>query len=231
MKVLLVEDEESIRAFIKVNLKRQGAQVVEAENGEQALILIERERDIDIAVLDVGLPTISGFEVCRILRRSYPRLGIVMLTARTQEEDRIQGLEGGADDYIGKPFSPGELIARIRSLYRRLHVAAYEQEDKLQNGPFLLKPDRRTLQKDGVDIDLTPTEYALMKLFLERVQVSLSRDFILDEVWGKDYPGDSKTVDVNIRRLRNKIETNPASPEWIETIWGYGYRWKETTES
>ncbi|MNI04325.1 Alkaline phosphatase synthesis transcriptional regulatory protein PhoP [compost metagenome] len=231
MKVLILEDEESIRSFIRVNLKRQDIQVVEASTGEEAINRIEKERDIDIAVLDVGLPTISGFDVCRILRRSFPRLGIIMLTARTQDVDRVLGLEGGADDYVCKPFSPTELIARLRALYRRMHATAFEQEGKLSSGPFTLSSTERKLWKLDQEIELTPTEYALVKLFLEHVNISFSRDQILNEVWGNDYPGEYKTVDVNIRRLRSKLEDDPSVPCWIETVWGTGYRWKEESDA
>lgn len=224
MKVLILEDEESIRGFVRINLKREGFQVAEAETGEEAMQIVERERDVDIALLDVNLPTISGFDVCRMLRRSFPRMGIIMLTAKTQDTDRVMGLDLGADDYLCKPFSPAELTARIKALYRRMHPAAYEQEDILVSGPFSLSPKERKLDKNGKEIELTPIEYAMMKLFLENENASLSRDDILNRVWGQDYIGDGKTVDVNIRRLRQKIEDRPSRPEWIETVWGFGYR-------
>lgn len=251
MRVLLLEDEESIRGFIRINLKRNQIEVIEAETGEAALARAENEGPIDIALLDVMLPTISGFEVCEQLRAKYPGMGIIMLTAKSQEEDKIYGLELGADDYVQKPFSPGELIARIKSLHRRMYASTPEQpaaEDTvsvyeaaaepnespsemlvrsdLNSGPFRLSISERKLWKDGLEIVLTPTEWALVRLLMEREGKSVSRDAILSEIWGRYYVGDLKVVDVNIRRIRQKIESNPSEPSYIETVWGYGYRWK-----
>jgi len=248
MRVLLLEDEEAIRGFIRINLKRNQIDVVEAETGEAALSHMENEGPFDIALLDVMLPTISGFEVCEQLRAQYPGLGIIMLTAKSQEEDKIHGLELGADDYVQKPFSPGELIARIKSLYRRMHAAssnlavpdlltseAEEQSaaaserlrpNELLRGPFRLSFLERKLWKNGNEIVLTPTEWALVRLLMEREGTSISRDDILSEVWGRYYVGDLKVVDVNIRRIRQKIECDPSEPAYIETVWGFGYRWK-----
>ena len=277
MRILLLEDEESIRGFVRINLKRNGMEVFEAEAGEAALALAETEGPIDIALLDVMLPTISGFEVCEQLRARYPRMGIIMLTAKSQEEDKIYGLELGADDYVQKPFSPGELIARIKSLYRRMNAepaskeqeisavaegiaanegaaareempaagseaAPYAAQPSIQAGqapapylgfyqelfvkPFRISVSERKLWKQDKEIILTPTEWTLVRLLMERVGESVSRDHILTEVWGRYYVGDLKVVDVNIRRIRQKIEINPSDPAFIETVWGYGYRWK-----
>lgn len=227
MKVLIVEDEPSIRDFIRINLQRQHIAVVEAASGEEAMERVEKEKNIDVAVLDIQLPAISGLDVCRMLRRSFPRMGIIMLTARTQDEDRVRGLETGADDYVCKPFSPAELVARIQALYRRMHPAAFEAGDELRSGPFLLSSRERKLWKEGQELTLTPIEYALMKLFLEHAEASLSRDDILTAVWGQDYPGEAKTVDVHMRRLRNKIEDDASQPQWIHTVWGHGYKWSQ----
>lgn len=268
MRILLLEDEESIRGFVRINLKRNDMEVTEAENGEDALALADSEGPFDIALLDVMLPTIDGFEVCEQLRAKYPRLGIIMLTAKSQEEDKIRGLELGADDYVQKPFSPGELIARIKSLHRRMHAdappisqaeaesgsggegsggssaeqqidgtseAAGQSADKklyvereLISGRFRLSISERRLWKNEEEIILTPTEWTLVRLLMEREGESVSRDHILTEVWGRYYVGDLKVVDVNIRRIRQKIETNPSEPSVIETVWGYGYRWKRS---
>lgn len=267
MRILLLEDEESIRGFVRINLKRNDMDVVEAENGEDALEFAGTQGPFDIALLDVMLPTISGFEVCEQLRERYPRMGIIMLTAKSQEEDKIHGLELGADDYVQKPFSPGELIARIKSLYRRMKpdsdsdaeeqeasaaeeivlpndAAARVQSDaqareqaprafitahnELHVKPFRLSISERKLWKDGQEIILTPTEWTLVRLLMEREGESVSRDHILTEVWGRYYVGDLKVVDVNIRRIRQKIETNPSEPAFVETVWGYGYRWKRS---
>lgn len=226
MKVLILEDEESIRGFVKINLVRNEMEVVEAETGEEALQKLEQEGDVEIAILDVMLPTIDGFEVCRHIRRNYPEMGVIMLTAKTQDADKVTGLELGADDYVVKPFSPTELVARIKALHRRLKPAADNDPSRLESGPFSISLDERKLFKRGKEIDMTPTEYEIVRLFMERPNKGISRDHILDKVWGKHYIGDLKIVDVNIRRIRQKLEDDPSAPEYIETIWGYGYMWK-----
>ncbi|MFX3636356.1 MAG: response regulator transcription factor [Candidatus Pristimantibacillus sp.] len=240
MRILLLEDEEAIRGFVRINLKRNDMEVIEADHGEAALELAETAGPFDIALLDVMLPTISGFEVCEILRAQYPNMGIIMLTAKSQEEDKIHGLELGADDYVQKPFSPGELIARIKSLYRRMKpegsltntqqpAAAVQEDNDLRIGPFRLSQAERKLWKDHQEVILTPTEWTLVKLLMEREGKNVSRDDILTEVWGRYYVGDLKVVDVNIRRIRQKIEVNPSEPAFIETVWGLGYRWKRSS--
>lgn len=228
MKVLILEDEEAIRGFVRINLKRKGIEVVEAETGEEAIALVEQDSDIQIAILDVMLPTeMSGFDVCQQLRAKYPRIGIIMLTAKSQDTDKVMGLELGADDYVSKPFSPIELVARVNALNRRLHPGAEtDEKNTLESGPFIIYLDERKLTKNGKDIDLTPTEFAIVKMFLENPNKSISRDEILDQVWGRHFIGDFKIVDVNIRRIRQKIEENPSKPVYIETVWGYGYLWK-----
>lgn len=222
MKVLILEDEEAIRGFVRINLKRKGIEVVEAETGEEAIALIEKDSDIQIAILDVMLPTeMGGFDVCEQLRVKYPRMGIIMLTAKSQDTDKVLGLELGADDYISKPFSPVELVARINALNRRLQpVAEADEKNILEAGPFIIHLDERKLTKNGKEIDLTPTEFAIVRMFLENPNKSISRDEILDEVWGRHFIGDFKIVDVNIRRIRQKIEKNPSKPVYIETVWG-----------
>lgn len=227
MKVLVLEDEESIRGFVRINLKRSGYEAIEAATGEEALAAADRERDIDIALLDVMLPTISGFEVCRMLRARFPRMGIIMLTAKAQDTDKVEGLELGADDYMSKPFSPIELIARIKALSRRMHPDAVHG-DELKAGPFAIHLNERKIYKHGRELDVTPTEYAILKLLVEKSGASVSRDEILNVVWGRHYMGDLKIVDVNIRRIRKKIEDDSSSPVYIETVWGYGYLWKSS---
>jgi DNA-binding response OmpR family regulator len=228
MKVLILEDEEAIRGFVRINLKREGIEVVEAETGEEAIALIAQDSDIQIAILDVMLPTeMSGFDVCQQLRAKYPRMGIIMLTAKSQDTDKVMGLELGADDYVSKPFSPVELVARVNALNRRLQpIAEADEKNILEAGPFIIHLDERKLTKNGKEIDLTPTEFAIVRMFLENPNKSISRDEILDEVWGRHFIGDFKIVDVNIRRIRQKIEENPSKPVYIETVWGYGYLWK-----
>ncbi len=225
-KILVLEDESSIRGFVVINLRRSGYEPIEAETGEQALEQLRRNPDVRVALLDVMLPDIDGFEVCRRIRATDSRIGIIMLTARSQEMDKVTGLMTGADDYVTKPFSPAELIARIDALYRRTGGVENEESDGLlRQGPFLLNTRNRTLEKNGARVKLTQIEYSLMKLFMESPGRALSREEILRAVWGPDYLGDVKTVDVNIRRLRIKIEDDPTLPAYITTVWGFGYKW------
>ena len=225
-KILIVEDEEAIRGFIKVNLKRNNFDVIEAASGEEAL---EKLNDtVDIVLLDVMLPGINGYEVCARAREKFPQLGVIILTAKGQEENKIEGLEAGADDYIVKPFSPKELLARINSLLRRLSIQADENSEdtkELVTGIFTMNVDERRFLKNGKEIELTPIEFSLVKYFMENANKAVHRDEILNNVWGYNYVGDFKIVDVNVRRIRQKIEENPSKPKYIEKVWGYGYRW------
>ena len=223
-KVLVLEDEANIRSFIVINLSRAGYEAVEAETGEEALEKLQQHRDIRVALLDIMLPGIDGFEVCRRIRAGNPQIGIIMLTARAQEMDKVTGLMTGADDYVTKPFSPAELTARVDALMRR-SGAAENTEGEIRQPPFLLNTRNRTLEKNGQRIKLTQVEYAIVKMFMESSGKALSREEILDTVWGKDYFGELKIVDVNIRRLRLKIEDNPTNPTYITTVWGFGYKW------
>ena len=228
-KVLVLEDEANIRGFIVINLRRAGYEVIEAESGEEALEKLKAQKDIRVALLDVMLPGIDGFEVCRRLRAHDATIGIIMLTARSQEMDKVTGLMTGADDYVTKPFSPAELTARVDALMRRSGGMAEpeEREDELSSPPFVLNLRNRTLEKNGQRVKLTQVEYGLMKLFMENPGKALSREEILDTVWGHDYFGELKIVDVNIRRLRLKIEDNATNPTYITTVWGFGYKWGE----
>ncbi|MED4069806.1 response regulator transcription factor [Priestia endophytica] len=224
-KILVLEDESAIRSFIVLNLKKAGYDVTEAHTGEQALELMESS-SFDIALLDVMLPGIDGFSVCERIRQKNELVGIIMLTARTQDEDKVEGLTIGADDYITKPFSPSELTARIHSLLRRLGRIQKRDQDIVKSGPFELYLVNEVLKKRGEEIDLTPTEFCLMQEFMSAPKGLFSRHELLDRVWGEEYIGDPKVVDVNIRRLRRKIEDNPSRPTYIETVWGRGYYWK-----
>ena len=224
-KVLILEDEVSIRSFVVINLKRAGYEVVEAGTGEEALELLKTNLDVGVAILDIMLPGIDGFEVCRSIRATDKKIGVIMLTARSQEMDKITGLMTGADDYMTKPFSPAELTARIDALYRRIDNDASSNQIELKHGPFILNTRNRTLDKDGRRIKLTQVEYAIMKLFMQNPGRALSREDILAAVWGRDYDGELKIVDVNIRRLRIKIEDDTANPTYITTVWGFGYKW------
>ncbi len=223
--VLIVEDEESIRKFVKINLDRAGYSVLEASTGEEGLQIAAQE-SVDIVVLDVMLPGIDGFEVCRILREKYPYLGIIMLTAKSQDIDKIMGLEYGSDDYMTKPFNPTELVLRVKSLERRLEVNGEDEKPSLDFHPFRIDVYSRQFYKGESEIILTPTEFSIAKLFIENPGKAFKRDEILNYVWGVDFVGDSKIVDVNIRRLRSKIEEDSSQPTYIETVWGVGYRWK-----
>ena len=225
-KVLVLEDEENIRSFVVINLKRAGYQTVEAGTGEEALEVLKANPDVKVALLDVMLPGIDGFEVCRRIRAMDNKIGIIMLTARAQEMDKVTGLMTGADDYVTKPFSPAELTARVDALFRRTGGdEGGSSADEISDPPFLLNTRNRTLEKNGQRVKLTQVEYSIVKLFMENPGKALSREEILDTVWGKDYFGELKIVDVNIRRLRIKIEDNPQNPTYITTVWGYGYKW------
>ena len=225
-KVLILEDEENIRSFVVINLRRAGYDVLEAGTGMDALDRLAENPDIGVAILDIMLPDIDGFEVCRRIRATSKQIGIIMLTARTQEMDKVTGLMTGADDYVTKPFSPAELTARVDALIRRLGI---DEEEKtaaeLVSGPFVLNTRNRTLEKDGQRLKLTQIEYLLMKHFMENPGKAMSREDILTSVWGGEFSGELKTVDVNIRRLRIKIESDPTEPEYLTTVWGYGYKW------
>ena len=225
-KVLILEDEETIRSFVVINLQRAGYETVEAGTGQEALDRLKEHPDVDVAVLDIMLPDMDGFEVCRRIRATSKRIGIIMLTARTQEMDKITGLMNGAEDYVTKPFSPAELTARLDALVRRVRgdngVAVSEL---LSHGPFIMNTRNHTLEKYGNRIRLTQVEYSIVKLFMQNPGRALSREEILSSVWGREYVGDLKIVDVNIRRLRIKLEDNPNIPTFITTVWGFGYKW------
>ena len=224
-KILILEDEENIRSFVVINLQRAGYITVEAATGQEALDRLKEHPDVDVAVLDIMLPDIDGFEVCRRIRATSKRIGIIMLTARTQEMDKVTGLMNGADDYVTKPFSPAELTARLDALVRRIRGDSVAVSELLTQGPFVMNTRNRTLEKNGNRIRLTQVEYAIVKLFMQNPGRALSREEILSVVWGREYEGDLKIVDVNIRRLRIKLEDNPNLPVYVTTVWGYGYKW------
>ena len=224
-KVLILEDEVNIRSFVVINLKRAGYDAIEAGTGREALEKIKVHPDIGVAILDIMLPDIDGFEVCRNIRAMSKQMGIIMLTARAQEMDKVTGLMTGADDYVTKPFSPAELTARIDALYRRLGGDNNATSELLTQGPFVMNIRNHTLEKNGSRIRLTQVEYSILKLFMQNPGRALSREDILAAVWGRDYEGELKIVDVNIRRLRIKIEDDTTNPTYITTVWGFGYKW------
>ncbi len=229
-RILIVEDEAAIREFEAINLKRVGYNVEEAGSGEEALDIFDNDlQGFDIALLDISMPGMDGFTLCKELRKRSATLGIIMLTARTQEMDKISGLMMGADDYITKPFSPTELLARVDSLYRRVEmyssVPAAQSIEDITLGEFTLNLRRRTLHKNGKNIELTQVEFQMVEYFFTNPDVALDRTDILNRVWGSNYFGEEKIVDVNMRRLRKKIEDDPSDPKHLLTVWGMGYKW------
>ena len=228
-RVLVVEDEDSIRELIALNLRMADYEVLEAESAEKALALLGSEGRCDAVVLDVMLPGMNGFSLCEAIRRDDANIGIIILSAKSMEQDKIRGLSIGADDYMTKPFSVSELLARIDALCRRVQrtgqTAAEADDSRLVSGQFVLDQKSRVLYKKGEPIDLTQVEFQIMELFFQNPGTALVREKILEGVWGENYYGDVKIVDVNIRRLRMKIEDEPSSPKHILTVWGYGYRW------
>lgn len=223
-KILILEDEIGIRSFVSINLKREGYEIIEASTGTEAIEQISNNPDISIALLDVMLPDMSGIDVCKFIRQQFDQIGIIMLTAKGQEEDKLEGFISGADDYMVKPFSIKELLVRVSALIRRVKKDDSKvQSNEIISDPFILNIDKRKLYKNGLEIELTPTEFSIVKYLMVNAKKSLSRDQILNEVWGNNYLYDFKIVDVNIRRIRNKIEDDPSKPKFIQTVWGYGY--------
>lgn len=226
---MIVEDEAAIREFEAINLKRVGYTVVEAGSAEEALQIYDNDIEgFDIALLDISMPGMDGFTLCKELRKRSETIGIIMLTARTQEMDKITGLMQGADDYITKPFSPTELLARVDSLYRRVEMYAPKVQpvtDDITLGEFTLNLRKRTLVKNGKNIELTQVEFQMIEYFFTNPDVALGRTDILNKVWGSNYFGEEKIVDVNVRRLRMKVEDDPSIPTRLVTVWGMGYKW------
>lgn len=228
-RILIVEDEEAIREFEAINLTRAGYIVVQAGSGEEALEIFETDPEgFDIALLDVMMPGIDGFTVCKKIREKNATMGIIMLTAKSQEMDKISGLMIGADDYVTKPFSPSELLARVDSLYRRVSIQIEQAKlssDEIKLGCFALNMRKHTLNKNGVNIEITQVEFQILEHFFNHPDTPVSRTELLKIVWGENYYGEEKIVDVNIRRLRMKIEDDPSIPKYLVTVWGMGYKW------
>ncbi|MDR0267523.1 response regulator transcription factor [Paenibacillus sp.] len=225
-QVLIVEDDANIRRFISINLSNNGFVVNEAALGEEALQSFTANRP-DIIVLDIMLPDANGFEICQRIREEDPAVIIVFLTASGQDLDKIKGLEIGADDYIVKPFNPLELVARINAILRRTDVSLKPQRLTIESGPIRMDLSSNKVFKDNAQIELTPKEFQMVRTFLEHPDTALSRNELLNLVWGEDYVGDPKTVDVHVRKLREKIEDDDSKPYWLETVWGLGYRWRK----
>jgi DNA-binding response OmpR family regulator len=230
-KILVCEDEDAIRDFVVINLKRADYDVVDVNSGELALLefkkALESEKPFDVALLDIMMPGMDGTELCRAIREESRSIGIIMLSAKTQEMDKVTCLTIGADDYVTKPFSPSELVARIDAIYRRvsLNQSSDPGVKELISGPFIVNTKSRVITKDGEPVDLTQVEYHIMEHFIKNSGVALDRKSILVHIWGDGYFGDDKIVDVNIRRLRMKVEEDPSEPMFIQTVWGYGYKW------
>ena len=226
-KILILEDEIGIRSFVSINLKREGYEVIEAGTGSEAIEKLNSEPNIAVALLDIMLPDMSGVDICRYIRDKYENMGVIMLTAKAQEDDKIEGFVAGADDYMIKPFSIKELLFRVSALIRRVNKDNDTRKSSvLDLPPFSLDINKRKLYKDGNVVDLTPTEFSIVKFLMINASDSLSRDQILQEVWGSTELYDYKIVDVNIRRIRNKIEEDPSKPKYILTAWGYGYTFR-----
>ena len=225
-KLLVCEDESAIREFEVITLRRAGYEVVDTSCGEDAIKAFNAApNDFSVVLLDIMMPGIDGFTVCKKIREKNSRVGIIMLSAKTQEMDKVNGLMLGADDYVTKPFSPSELAARVDAICRRISAGNDAPSYILKSGPFTLSLLSRTLTKNGKIIDLTQVEFQLMELFMSNAETALERKQILVRIWGESYNGDDKIVDVNIRRLRMKIEDEPSNPAHLQTVWGYGYKW------
>lgn len=229
-RILVVEDEAAIREFVVINLKRAGYETTEADCGERALEILDHDGDFQVILLDIMMPGIDGLSVCKQVRAQNSKIGIIMLSAKTQEMDKVSALMMGADDYMTKPFSPSELVARVDSLNRRVEMLSNKApgaSDKMILGEFTLDLRRRILQKNGKAIELTPVEFQITEYLFSNPDVPLDRTDILKRVWGDSYIGEEKIVDVNIRRLRMKVEDDPSVPRHLLTVWGRGYKWVE----
>ncbi|MCL2077281.1 MAG: response regulator transcription factor [Oscillospiraceae bacterium] len=231
-KILVCEDEDAIRDFVVINLKRADYEVVDTNSGEKALAefrkaLDSEERPFDVALLDIMMPGMDGIELCRQIREESKAVGIIMLSAKSQEMDKVNCLMLGADDYVTKPFSPSELVARVDAIYRRVNINSSTDGSvkEINSGPFKVNTKSRIISKNGDSLELTQVEYQILEYFIKNSGVALDRKSILVHIWGDAYFGDDKIVDVNIRRLRMKVENDPSAPVFIQTVWGYGYKW------
>jgi len=228
MKILVVDDETPIVELIKFNLEREGYKVLEAYDGIRALEIIKKELP-DLIILDIMLPGMSGLEVCKHLRNNEKtaEIPIIMLSARGEEVDKILGLELGADDYMVKPFSPRELVARVKARLRRLEGRDGKKEDVIKIKDIVIDQERFAVYVKGQKMDFTPKEFELLKLLASNPGKVFTREYLLEKIWGYEFLGDTRTVDVHIRHIRQKIEDNPAEPMYIETVRGVGYRFGE----
>lgn len=228
-RILVCEDEDAIRDFVVIHLKRSGYEVIDVSCGEQALRLWEDGVRFDVAILDIMMPGIDGTQVCKFLRERSKTIGIIMLSAKSQEIDKVSCLMMGADDYVTKPFSPSELVARVDAIYRRVSISQPDADlsGDIITGPFFVDSKSRSIYKNGVPLELTQVEYHILEYFIRHRGSAIDRQTLISKIWGDSYYGDDKIIDVNIRRLRMKIEDNPSDPLYIRTVWGYGYIWGE----
>ena len=226
-KILIVDDDKNICELLRLYIEKEGFETAIANDGKAAVRMFDTVNP-DLILLDIMLPELDGWQVCREIRKKS-QCPIIMLTAKGEVFDKVLGLELGADDYITKPFSPSELLARVDSLYRRVELqtgkAGPQSSDEIKLGDFVLNIRRRTLQKGDKNIELTQVEFQIIEYFFTNPDTALSRSDILLKVWGEAYYGEEKIVDVNIRRLRMKIEDNPSTPQNLVTVWGMGYKW------
>lgn len=225
--IAIVEDEANIVELIKYNLDREGYKTISANNGRRGLELVRQELP-DLVILDLMLPELDGLSVCKQLR-SDPQtklIPIIILTAKSEEADRVLGLEMGADDYVTKPFSPRELVARVRAVLRRSGSVDEEEPEVIENGVIRIDLRQHLVKVRGTEVELTPKEFDFLKLLLLNPGRAFTREFLLEHLWGYEYFGDTRTVDVHVRRLRQKIEDDPANPEYLETVRGVGYRFR-----
>ena len=231
--ILVVDDERTIREVVRRYLELEGFAVTEAETGPQALSILQSQPP-DLVVLDIMLPGVDGFSITRRLRhpsefnplRIEGEIPIVLLTARTNEVDRVAGLELGADDYVTKPFSPRELVARVKAVLRRSSAGEAETESPVEFGAINLDPRSRSVTANGRGVSLTAKEFDLLYFLLRHPRQVFSRQQLLDQVWGYEFYGDESTVTVHVRRLREKLEANPSKPDYILTVWGVGYKFE-----
>ncbi len=227
-RILVVEDENSIRDFVVINLQRAGYEVFDVASGEEAVREYERmEGNFDVALLDIMMPGMNGIELCKWIRERSGDIGIIMLSAKSQEVDKVTGLMTGADDYVTKPFSPSELVARVDAICRRVRVNRSKKDDgeTISTGPFMLDFHNRILYQNGNAVELTQVEYHIVEVLIKNKNNPVDRMTILRHIWGESYVGEDKIIDVNIRRIRMKIEQDPSSPKYIHTVWGFGYKW------
>lgn len=229
-RILIVEDEELIREMLVLSLEEEGYEVITASDGRGAIEylktceIMHQEPSLDLVVLDLMLPQINGLDICRFLRYQGNSVPILMLSAKGSETDRVLGLEVGADDYLTKPFSMRELVARCRALLRRQRLITLPQVPVLKHKDITLNAQECRVMVRGEEANLSPKEFRLLELFMSYTRRVWSREQLLDQIWGPDFVGDSKTVDVHIRWLREKVEEDPSHPEYIVTVRGFGYR-------